>query len=137
MSRKQARFGQPAVYNASSPSLTDGDDSALNVDSSGNLLVSIATSGIISSTLLTGQATVNTTQVQVTATSKALVNGIVIKSLSTNSSGGIYVGLTGVTTSTGDLIEPGERVGYPVANANLLYIISAASTTDKVTFEAS
>lgn len=37
MARKQARFGQPAVYNSSAPTLTDGDDSALNVDVSGNL----------------------------------------------------------------------------------------------------
>jgi hypothetical protein len=43
MARKQARFGQPAVYNASAPTLTDGDDSALNVDASGNTLVSQAT----------------------------------------------------------------------------------------------
>lgn len=43
MARKQARFGQPAVYNASAPTLTDGDDSALNVDINGNLLTSIGT----------------------------------------------------------------------------------------------
>ena len=40
MARKQARFGQPAVYNATPPTLTDGDDSALNVDSSGRLITS-------------------------------------------------------------------------------------------------
>lgn len=39
MSRKQARHGQPAVYNATPPVLTDGDDSALNVDASGALIV--------------------------------------------------------------------------------------------------
>jgi len=38
MARKQARFGQPAIYNASLPTLTDGDDSGLNVDSSGRLI---------------------------------------------------------------------------------------------------
>lgn len=43
MARKQARFGQPAVYNASAPTLTDGDDSALNVDVNGNLLTSVGT----------------------------------------------------------------------------------------------
>lgn len=37
MARKQARHGQPAVYNSTPPTLTDGDDSALNVDASGNL----------------------------------------------------------------------------------------------------
>jgi hypothetical protein len=43
MARKQARFGQPAVYNSAAPTLTDGDDSALNVDGNGNLLSSNAT----------------------------------------------------------------------------------------------
>lgn len=43
MARKQARFGQPAVYNATAPTLNDGEDSALNVDSSGNLQSAMAT----------------------------------------------------------------------------------------------
>src|SRR5258708_1957823 len=40
MARAQTKNGQPAVYNASPPTLADGDGSALNVDASGNLLVS-------------------------------------------------------------------------------------------------
>lgn len=43
MSRKQARFGQPAVYNASAPSLADGEDSALSVDASQRLITSNGT----------------------------------------------------------------------------------------------
>ena len=53
MSRKQARFGQPAVYNATPPTLTDGDDSALNVDASGRLIAILAsgsTTGITPAT---------------------------------------------------------------------------------------
>lgn len=45
MPRKQARFGQPAVYNATPPTLTDGDDSALNVNASGALLTAASGSG--------------------------------------------------------------------------------------------
>ncbi len=37
MARTQTKNGQPAVYNSSAPSLSDGDASALNVDASGNL----------------------------------------------------------------------------------------------------
>jgi archaellum component FlaF (FlaF/FlaG flagellin family) len=159
------------VYSASTPSITAGNVYALQLDSSGNLLVNIAAGGggggggnvnltqvngtsislgqttasaslpvvNASSTVLTGQATANgSTPVQVTSTSKVLVNGIVVKAPSTNSPTDLlYVGLTGVTTSTGDLLEPGERVGYPAANANLLYIVCTSSTTNKVTFEAS
>lgn len=83
----------------------------------------------------TGQVTVNTIQVQISASSNALLNGIIVKSLSTNS-GNIYVGKNGVTTATGDVLEPGESRGYAINNLNLLYIISAASTTDIVSYEA-
>jgi hypothetical protein len=37
MPRRQSRNNQPAVYNSTAPTLADGDDSGLNVDSSGNL----------------------------------------------------------------------------------------------------
>lgn len=90
-----------------------------------------------SASLFTGQATSNgATPVQITAGSHALSNGIIVKSLSTNNASGVYVGLTGVATTTGDLIEPGESRGYAVNNTNLLYIVTAASTTDVVTFSA-
>ena len=103
----------------------------------GRLLVDASVTGgggSTSSNLFTGQATVNTTAVQVSAASHSLSNGIILKAPSTNSAN-IYVGLTGVTTSTGDILEPGESRGYPVNNTNLLYIISVASTTDKVSYE--
>lgn len=45
MARKQATHGQPAVYNATPPTLNDDDSSALNVDASGNLKVVSAATG--------------------------------------------------------------------------------------------
>ena len=45
MPRKASRFGQPAVYNATPPTLTDGDDSALAVDVNQNLKVVSAGTG--------------------------------------------------------------------------------------------
>jgi hypothetical protein len=100
----------------------------------GEILVNVA--GNSAATLATGQQTVNTTAVQVSSTNKSLSNGVVIKSPSTNGAN-IYVGLTGVTTGTGDILEPGEARGYAVSNTNLLYIISISSTTDIVSFSAS
>lgn len=43
MARIQTRHGQPAVYNASAPTLTDGDGVALAVDVNQNLKVTLAT----------------------------------------------------------------------------------------------
>lgn len=63
MARKQARFGQPAVYNASAPTLTDGDDSGLNVDVNGNLLIagslSVSSIASISTSVTPGTAAAN------------------------------------------------------------------------------
>jgi hypothetical protein len=81
----------------------------------------------------TGQVTVNTTQTEVSTSSHTLTNGIIIKAPSTNVAN-IYIGLTGVTTSTGDILEPGDVRGYAVNNTNLLYIISVASTTDIISY---
>ncbi|OGM06045.1 hypothetical protein A2125_01490 [Candidatus Woesebacteria bacterium GWB1_43_5] len=43
MATKQAKHGQPAIYNSTAPTLSDGDASALNVDSSGNQKITLAT----------------------------------------------------------------------------------------------
>lgn len=102
-----------------------------------NATVTVETAEIIgtNANCYTGQVTVSTMQVQLNASSHVLNNGIVVKALSTNAAD-IIVGLTGVTATTGDIIEPGESRGYAVNNTNLLYIISASSTTDKVSYGA-
>lgn len=104
--------------------------------STGRLLVdaTVSSESDTSANLYTGQKTVGTSAVQVSAASHTLSNGVILKAPSTNGAN-IYVGLTGVTTTTGDILEPGESRGYPVNNTNLLYIVSAASTTDVVSFE--
>jgi hypothetical protein len=49
MPRKQAGYGQPAVYNSTLPDYTDGDYSALQVDAKGRLIVSnLAADGAVS-----------------------------------------------------------------------------------------
>lgn len=100
-----------------------------------NVIAGSITNVGTSANLFVGQVTVNTTQVHVSAASNALSNGIIVKCPSTNTAN-IVVGLTGVTTTTGDIIEPGESRGYAVNNTNLLYIISPTSTTDIISYSA-
>lgn len=117
-------------YNATTPSLTDGQRGDIQLDASGKVLVN---AGSGSSSLYTGQVTVSTTAMQLSTASHALTTGLIVKTPTTNS-GNIYVGLSGVTTTTGDILEPGESRGYAINNTNLLYIVSISSTTDIVSY---
>lgn len=77
-----------------------------------------------------GQKTVGTSAVQISASSTVPTNGILIGALSTNSAS-IFVGATGVTTSTGAELVPGGSLPF-ACNLNTLFIVSAASTSDVV-----
>lgn len=88
--------------------------------------------GTVSAAVNVGQKTVNTTAVQISATSTVPTNGILIGALSTNAAS-IFVGGSGVTTTTGVELLPGASIPF-TANLNTLFIISVASTTDKVWF---
>lgn len=76
-----------------------------------------------------GQKAVSTTAVQLSASSTIPTNGILVEALSTNTAS-IFIGGSGVTTSTGFELQPGQIVPF-TCNLNTLYIISVASTTDK------
>ena len=91
---------------------------------------SIGTVGTTTAVVNVGQRTVNTTAVQVSASSTVPTNGIIIRALSTNAAS-IFVGGSGVTTSTGYELVAGESVSF-TCNLNTLYIISVASTTDNI-----
>lgn len=86
--------------------------------------------GTVSAVVNVGQKTVNTTAVQISVTSTVPTNGIIIQALSANAAS-IFVGGSSVTTSTGFELVAGQAMSF-TANLNTLYIISAASTTDKV-----
>lgn len=90
----------------------------------------VGTVGTTSAAVNVGQKAVNTTAVQLTVTSTVPTNGIIVGALSTNSAS-IFIGGSGVTTTTGAEITPGSSLPF-TCNLNTLYIISAASTTDKV-----
>ncbi len=97
------------------------------VTQSGTWTVGTKTAGVY-----VGQKFVSTTAVQISATSNVPTNGILVKALSTNTAP-IFVGSIGVNTSTGWELVPGESAPF-TANLNTIYIVSAASTTDKVCF---
>jgi len=89
----------------------------------------VVNSTVNPATIYSAQQTVTTSAIALV--SQALSNGLVITADLTNSAA-IYVGPSGVTTSTGYKLQPGASISYGVTNANAIYIVSAASTTDKI-----
>lgn len=79
------------------------------------------------------QQTVNTTAVQLSASAIVPTNGILVQALSTNAAS-IFVGGSGVTTSNGWELQPGQAIAF-TCTLSTVYIISAASTTDKVCYQ--
>ena len=88
--------------------------------------------GTTSAVINVNQKTVSTTAVQLSVTSTVPTNGIIVQALSTNAAS-IFVGGSGVTTSTGFELVAGQAMSF-TCNLNTLYIISASSTTDKVCY---
>ncbi len=89
--------------------------------------------GTSPNTINVGQQTVNTTAVQLSASATVPTNGILVQALSTNSAS-IFVGGSGVTTSTGWELQPGQCIAF-TCTLNTIYIRSTASTTDKVCYQ--
>jgi len=126
----QSQNGQPANYNATSPTLTDGDASSLAVDSSQNLKVTDVRGSFDHGR----KSSISTSAVQITATSTTARNGVLVKASNSNT-GTVYVGNSDVTAAAADAtsgyeLGAGESVVVPVDNANKVYVIgSAASQT--------
>lgn len=80
--------------------------------------------------VVTGQKKVAVTGTAVQLSAGALVNGVVIKALSTNAAA-IVVGGLGVTnvtdgTGVGYVLLPGEAVSFAVSDVSVLYINGTA-----------
>ena len=58
--------------------------------------------------------------------SGALVNGAIIQALAANA-GNVYIGPSGVSTSTGFQLQPGQATSIAVSNLGAIYLISATS----------
>lgn len=95
--------------------------------STGRLLVdaSITSEGnILPSSFVTGQSSVGISAGALN--SNTLTQGIIIQALSTNTVS-IYIGPSGVTTSTGFELQPGQATSIAVNNTNVIYAISGTA----------
>lgn len=77
--------------------------------------------------VVSGQVSSGATATQLAA--HALTSGLVVLSCPTANTAPVYVGPTGVTTTTGLPINPGQAVPFIVSNTNALFVISAAAQT--------
>jgi len=82
------------------------------------------------STIIAARQTATTSAVALPST--ALVNGINLTSLA-NNTGTIYIGSSGVTTSTGYPLVGGQSMSYAVTNLNAIYMIGT-NTTDVLAY---
>ena len=82
------------------------------------------------STIYSGQQTLTTSAAALP--SHALANGVVITAETTNT-GTVYVGPSGVTTSTGYPLVAGQSISYAINNLSSIYIIGT-NGTDVVAF---
>lgn len=78
----------------------------------------------VASSLVAGQQAVTGTATALSG--NALAQGVTVEALSANTIS-VFVGPSGVTTSTGLELPPGSAVTLPVSNTNLVFVI--ASTT--------
>jgi hypothetical protein len=150
----EVAFGQ---YSTSTPSLTtNGTLSPLQVDGSSRLFVNIAplvsstdsiaavqsgawtaaatqsgawNTGTASRAPSTGQTNLAASATGLNAGSIASTNGIIVRAMSANAAK-VYIGASGVSTSTGYELSPGEQVVFTAANINVLYGISTNGTDD-------
>lgn len=78
------------------------------------------------SAVYSGQATVNNSAAALG--SQILINGATVKN-DPDSAVNIFVGGSGVTSSTGFKLKPGESVSVPAANVSNIYVITASGTS--------
>jgi hypothetical protein len=74
--------------------------------------------------LMTGGTTVGTGEVQLTSTTMDCRRGILIKAKADNA-GTVYIGLTGVLTTTGFELSAKESVVIPHLRASEIYVIAS------------
>ncbi len=77
------------------------------------------------SNFVAGQTSVGISEVQLP--NNPVYMSVTVKANNANS-GTVYVGLTGVTTSTGFELGAGESVSLPVDNTNRIFVISDATS---------
>lgn len=122
--------GIVCAYNTALPTLSPGTAGWVQCDSAGRLIVSSSTTGGGIATIYSGQQTATASAAALP--SQALANGIVVTAKIANT-GTIYIGPSGVTSSTGYPLVAGQSISYAVANVSSIYILDSV-TTDGVAF---
>lgn len=103
---------------------SDGSPALAVVNTDGSPIAS-AEAGNLPTVLINNQQTATTSAVALP--SGILTQGVVIEALSTNTVN-VFVGGSGVTTSTGIELPPGAAVSILISNTNLIYIRCASSS---------
>jgi hypothetical protein len=86
--------------------------------------------GTESASVNVGQTTSGTSAVQLSATSIASTNGILVQAISTNTAS-VFIGGSGVTTGSGFELQAGQAVPFTASNITALYVVGS-NITDKV-----
>ena len=105
---------------------------SLKVNSDGSINTASGGSGggTPSATINIGQTTSAVTATQLTASSIAMTNGVVIQALSTNTAS-VFIGNSSVTTANGFELTAGSSLTISPSNINLVYVIGS-NATDKI-----
>jgi hypothetical protein len=129
----------PVTVNASGNLVTAIDSSALPTGAAtsakqDNIISGISAVGInVSVSIISGSKTVSTSQVGVFAGVSVLANrrGVRVRCVGNDA---VYIGPSGVTTSTGYPVLPGEDIAFLFSNATAtaIYAIAASSQTVKI-----
>lgn len=77
----------------------------------------------MNNTIKTGQQAIDSTVPEILTGVGGNSSGIVVKNLSTNT-GVIYMGPSGVTTSTGYPLDPGESVSLDMQSVRQVYFLA-------------
>ncbi len=126
--------GDNNIGNVDIASIAAGDNNIGNVDLASAIPAGTNNIGDVDvltvappSTVYAGQTAVTTAGTEVTlGSSQALTQGAWIKALHANT-GFIYVGLNGVTSSTGFVLDAGESIFVPIDNRTTIYIDSSVN----------
>lgn len=72
------------------------------------------------------KTSIGTSEAALSSSTAKLNRGVVVKALATNP-GIVYVGITGVTTSTGFPLYPGDDVTVEATSASQVYLIGSTT----------
>jgi hypothetical protein len=113
---------------AASSAGTDGDYASLNTDASGRVYATATVTSVSApTTVYANQTTVTTAGTEVTlGASQALTQGCWVKAMAANT-GFMYVGLNGVTSTSGFELDALESVFVPIDNRTTIFVDSSVS----------